>query len=91
VDEVIAELESLGRHLILVFEPAGMDAATLQAGHRWVLQRFYSRRVIGRRLCTEFGYLPWNLVLRATAPLNLSYRFRLAAAGFLEGHAGATA
>jgi radical SAM superfamily enzyme YgiQ (UPF0313 family) len=68
----------------VVFEPAGMGAATLKAGHQWVLQKYYSRAAITRRLCYGLEHLPWNTVLRAIGPLNLSYRFRLASAGFLS-------
>jgi len=68
----------------VVFEPARMGAATLKAGHRWVLQKYYSRAAIGRRLWSGLRYLPWSTVLRATGPLNLSYRTRLGSAGFLS-------
>ena len=68
----------------VVFEPAGMEAATLKAGHRWVLQKYYSRAAVVRRLGAEFAYLPWSTVARATGPLNVSYRIRLTSAGFLS-------
>jgi len=67
----------------VVFEPAQMSPATLRAGHRWVLQRFYSKPAMIRRVLTGLRYLPPGTVLQGTGPLNLGYRSRLKAAGIL--------
>jgi radical SAM superfamily enzyme YgiQ (UPF0313 family) len=67
----------------VVFEPVRMSAATLRAGHRWVLQQFYSRKATWRRVLGGLAYLNPGTVLRGTGPLNLSYRSRLRAAGIL--------
>jgi radical SAM superfamily enzyme YgiQ (UPF0313 family) len=68
----------------VVFEPAQMSAETLAGGHRWLLQQFYSRRRVARRLLASLGYLAPSTLLCASAPLNLSYRSRLRSAGILE-------
>jgi radical SAM superfamily enzyme YgiQ (UPF0313 family) len=68
----------------VVFEPQHMSRQTLQDGHDWILSRFYSRTAIARRLFRGLGYLCPSTILRATAPLNLSYRHRLRGAGTLR-------
>ena len=60
----------------VVFRPAQMDARTLKDGYEWVLNRFYSLASIGRRLARETRYLDPGLIALASAPLNLSYRYR---------------
>jgi len=71
----------------VVFEPARMTRADLERGHRWLLSQFYSRRRVATRLLRSFGYLTPGTILRASAPLNLSYRARLRAAGILDSPA----
>jgi len=61
-----------------------MSREKLQQGHDWLLSRFYSRTAIVRRLFREFRYLCPSTILRATAPLNLSYRQRLRGVGTLR-------
>lgn len=68
----------------IVFKPKHMSAKMLKAGTDWVQSHFYSRRSILRRLWHAFGYLPPWLVLKAIAPLNLSYRIRHHACGTFE-------
>jgi len=63
------------RHV--VFEPKMMRRETLQAGHDWLLARFYSVRAIAGRLLGELSYLRPGTILRGTIPLNLGYRVRL--------------
>jgi radical SAM superfamily enzyme YgiQ (UPF0313 family) len=60
-----------------VFEPKHMSRQTLQAGHDWLLARFYSIRAVAGRLLGELSYLGPGTILRATAPLNFGYRVRL--------------
>jgi len=67
------------RHV--VFEPSKMSPDELKKGHDWVLSNFYSSRSVARRLRNELRYLSPSTMLRATIPLNLSYRSRLAADG----------
>lgn len=67
------------RHV--VFEPSKMSRKDLKAGHDWVLSQFYSRRSIARRFFGELAYLSPGTMVRATIPLNLSYRSRLSADG----------
>ncbi|MFH0991468.1 MAG: radical SAM protein [bacterium] len=67
------------RHV--VFEPHRMGREVLKDGHDWVLSKFYSRQSIARRLRNELAYLNPNTMLRATLPLNISYRSRLSADG----------
>lgn len=67
------------RHV--VFEPRRMSPGELIQGHDWVLSNFYSRRSVARRLRNELRYLSLLTILRATIPLNLSYRSRLTADG----------
>jgi radical SAM superfamily enzyme YgiQ (UPF0313 family) len=69
----------------VVFEPAGMSRETLRHGHDWVLAQFYSQRNIWRRIAHSFGYAPLGIILRGVAPLNLSYRYRLAANRAIRG------
>jgi radical SAM superfamily enzyme YgiQ (UPF0313 family) len=71
------------RHV--VFQPKGMTPAELKAGHDRVLSSFYSRRSIVRRLTRETAYLDAATILRASAVLNLGYRFRLTADGTMTG------
>jgi hypothetical protein len=56
-----------------------MSRATLRHGHDWVLARFYSQRSIWRRVAHSFGYIPLSMIVRGMVPLNLTYRYRLAA------------
>ncbi len=63
------------RHV--VFDPLHMSPDQLRAGHDRVLTDFYSRRSIARRLVRGCSYLSPEVVLKATLPLNLSYRARL--------------
>ncbi len=63
----------------VVFEPANMSRAELRHGHDWVLAQFYSQRNIWRRIAHSFGRIPATMVLRGVMPLNLGYRYRLAA------------
>ena len=67
----------------VVFEPKQMSRETLQAGHRWVLNRFYSCSTIARRLLRSVHYLSPATILRACVPLDFGYRARLRASGIL--------
>jgi radical SAM superfamily enzyme YgiQ (UPF0313 family) len=88
---LFAEMESEGRIVDsywghydfrhVVFEPKNMNRQELKRGHDWVLKNFYSNRSIARRTRNELRYLSPATILRATLPLNLSYRSRLAADG----------
>jgi radical SAM superfamily enzyme YgiQ (UPF0313 family) len=63
----------------VVYEPAKMSAQTLRDGTRWIQAQFYSRRSMVKRLARELGYLNWETVAVACAPLNLGYRVRFGA------------
>ncbi|MDP2884945.1 MAG: radical SAM protein [Ignavibacteria bacterium] len=63
------------RHV--VFEPKGMSHDELRNGHDWVLDRFYARPTVGKRIWNEWRYLDLPTILKVTIPLNLSYRSRL--------------
>ncbi|MCZ7637419.1 MAG: hypothetical protein M5U12_16140 [Verrucomicrobia bacterium] len=63
--------------------PGQPRTATLRAGHRWVLQQFYSRSAMWRRVLGGLACLKPGTVLRGTGPLNLGYRSRLRVAGIL--------
>ncbi len=65
----------------VVFDPRNMSAQQLQDGHDRVLSEFYSKKRISRRILQELAYLPVDTVMKATIPLNLSYRARLRSAG----------
>jgi hypothetical protein len=67
------------RHV--VFEPKNMSPQALKDGHDWVLSNFYSRRSVFARLLNEFRYLSPATIVRASGPVNLSYRYRLNADG----------
>ena len=67
-----------------VFEPAHMSREDLQAGHAWVLSRFYARWPVTRRLARGFGYLAPSTIFKAVLPLNVSYRTRLRAEGTIH-------
>jgi radical SAM superfamily enzyme YgiQ (UPF0313 family) len=93
---LLAEMESKGqivdshwghynfRHV--VFEPKNLSQQELKRGQDWVLKNFYSNRSIARRTRNELRYLSPATILRATLPLNLSYRSRLVTDGtFADG------
>lgn len=65
----------------VVFEPKQMSARTLKQGHDWLLTRFYSPRLVLRRLWNAFGYMTPGIIGRGLIPLNLGYRVRLKAEG----------
>ncbi len=67
------------RHV--VFEPKQMSREDLKEGHDWVLRGFYSRRSIASRFARELSYLNPSTMIRATIPLNIGYRSRLAKDG----------
>ena len=67
------------RHV--VFEPKNMRREELKEGHDWVLQEFYSRKSIASRFARELSYLRPATMMRATVPLNISYRTRLSKDG----------
>jgi len=69
----------------VVFEPRRISRTELQEGHARVLNRFYAWPTMLRRLRRQSGYLCPETMLRATIPLNLSYRTRLSVNGILGG------
>jgi hypothetical protein len=60
----------------VVFQPAQMDPATLDAGVGWVARQFYDRRRVARRIWRSLGYLSPVIALGGMLPLNLGYRHR---------------
>jgi len=65
----------------VVFEPQNMRRKTLGNGHKQVLEKFYSKNKMAKRFFKQLRYLDPSTMLRATIPLNLSYRVRLQADG----------
>lgn len=65
----------------LVFQPSSMDSQTLKSGHDRVLREFYSWKAILPRVVKELGYLHVSTIIKASIPLNIGYRSRLAASG----------
>jgi radical SAM superfamily enzyme YgiQ (UPF0313 family) len=88
---LFAEMNAQGRILTrdwskydfnnVVFQPTSMDSQTLKAGHDRVLREFYSWKSIIPRLAREFSYLRASTMIKASIPLNVGYRFRLAGNG----------
>ncbi len=72
----------------VVFQPRQMSRSTLQSGLEWVLTNFYSRRNILRRVLKGAGYLDPYIVVTASLPLNLSYRYRLQTNGVWKTQTG---
>jgi radical SAM superfamily enzyme YgiQ (UPF0313 family) len=69
----------------VVFEPRGMSRRQLAEGHARVLERFYAWPAILRRWRRQLTYLCPETIVRASIPLNLSYRTRLRINGVLAG------
>jgi radical SAM superfamily enzyme YgiQ (UPF0313 family) len=67
----------------VVFEPRGMSGLQLAEGHARVLERFYAWPAVFRRWRRQLAYLCPETIVRATIPLNLSYRTRLRINGVL--------
>jgi len=65
----------------VVFQPSAMDRQTLKSGHDRVLREFYSWKAIVPRILKEFSYLHASTMMKASIPLNVGYRLRLAASG----------
>jgi len=63
----------------VVFEPKNMSISTLKNGHDWILTEFYSVNSLTNRFFKQLQYLNPLMLLRASVPLNLSYRARLLA------------
>jgi radical SAM superfamily enzyme YgiQ (UPF0313 family) len=68
----------------VVFEPLNMSSDDLKQGHDWVLNTFYSLRMITRRTIRGFGYLGFDTAFQAILPLNIAYRSRLITDGTIE-------
>jgi radical SAM superfamily enzyme YgiQ (UPF0313 family) len=91
---LFAEMNAKGRILTkdwskydfsnVVFDPINMDRQILKSGHDRVLREFYSWKAIMPRIFKEFNYLRFSSMLKASIPLNISYRSRLAANGTIE-------
>lgn len=57
----------------VIFEPAGMSAEALQAGHDWVVREFYRPWRIARRLARRAAFPRGMATLPYAAALNLAY------------------
>jgi len=68
----------------VVFDPRGMSFEQLARGHSWVLQKFYARTAIARRVVRSLSYLTPSTVLQTCLLLNLAYRSRLCTNGTIN-------
>jgi radical SAM superfamily enzyme YgiQ (UPF0313 family) len=63
----------------VVFEPKNMSVTTLKNGHDWVLSEYYSVSSLTKRFLNQLQYLTPLMLIKASVPVNLSYRARLKA------------
>jgi radical SAM superfamily enzyme YgiQ (UPF0313 family) len=65
----------------VVYQPRKMSTDELHNGTAWLQKQFYSYKSIARRMTLASTYLNPGIVMRAMAPLNFGYRFKLSAYG----------